>query len=155
MGFQRVVAAIDGTSQTADVLAVAARAAGWQSGQVRLVHVRPWQPVPPPSREDGSLVAADVDLFTETAAHAKALVDGAVRDIGSRGARADAIVVEAQQPTVGFAVVNAAEAWGADLIVVGRRQRRLLGSLLRRGVSDQVLQQARCPVLLVPVTSAR
>lgn len=151
MGFLRVVAAIDGTRHAADVLAVAARAAGGQSGQVRLVHVRPWQPVPPSTREECSLITAGVGLFTETTEQAATLVDGAVRDIGSRGASADAVVVEAQQAAMGAAIVSAAEAWGADLIVVGRRPRGLLGSVLRRGVSDQVLQQARCPVLLVPL----
>jgi nucleotide-binding universal stress UspA family protein len=150
MGFQRVVAAIDATNHAADVLAVAARAAGWQSGQVRLVHVRPWQPVPPPAREDGGLIAADLDLFTETTEQAATLTDEAVRDIGRRGASADAIVVEAHHAAMGAAVVSAAEDWGADLIVVGRRPRGLLGSILRRGVSDQILQQAKCAVLLVP-----
>lgn len=151
----RVVAAIDGTGQAADVLAVAARAAGRQFGHVRLVHVRPWQPVPPPSREEGSLITPDIDLFTETTEQAAALVDEALRGVSSHGASADAVVVEAQQAEMASAVVSAAEAWDADLIVVGRRRRGLLGSVLRRGVSDQVLQQAKCPVLLVPTTSAR
>lgn len=49
----------------------------------------------------------------------------------------------------GAAVVREAERWGADLIVVGRHDRRGLERVLLGSVADAVVRAAQVPVLLV------
>jgi len=49
----------------------------------------------------------------------------------------------------GEAIVNAAEAEEADLIVVGSHGRGPVGRFLVGSVSDYVVRNARCPVLVV------
>ena len=56
----------------------------------------------------------------------------------------------------GESIVSAAEAEGADLIVVGTRGRGTIGRLLLGSVSDHVVRNAPCPVLVArPDTAAR
>jgi nucleotide-binding universal stress UspA family protein len=52
----------------------------------------------------------------------------------------------------GESIVEAAEAEGADLIVVGTHERGAVGRLFLGSVSDHVVRHARCPVLVVRPT---
>jgi nucleotide-binding universal stress UspA family protein len=52
----------------------------------------------------------------------------------------------------GESIVEAAEAEGADLIVVGTHERGAVGRLFLGSVSDYVVRHARCPVLVVRPT---
>ena len=49
----------------------------------------------------------------------------------------------------GESIVSAAEAEGADLVVVGTHGRGTIGRLLLGSVSDHVVRNAPCPVLVV------
>ncbi len=154
-GFQRVAVAIaDYTARASEALAMAALAVDPAAGRIRLIHIRPWQLPPPPSREDGSLVPAGIQLFTETAERAATLIDEAIHDIQNRRITVDAIVVEAQQAALGTTLVHVADAWNAELLIIGRRPRRPFSAMLRRRISDQVLREATHPVLIVPSASA-
>ena len=48
------------------------------------------------------------------------------------------------------ALIDAAESWGADLIVVGRRDVSRLHELVLGSVSDVVVRHSKRPVLVVP-----
>ena len=48
------------------------------------------------------------------------------------------------------ALIDAAESWGADLIVVGRRDVSRLHELVLGSVSDVVVRRSKRPVLVVP-----
>ena len=66
--------------------------------------------------------------------------------------RAEGIEVEVQRevvPDVAEAVVVAAEAAGADLVVVGVRHRSPVGKALMGSVAQRVILDAHCPVLSV------
>jgi nucleotide-binding universal stress UspA family protein len=52
---------------------------------------------------------------------------------------------------VADALIDAADAWGADLIVVGRRDVSRLHELVLGSVSDLVVRHSERPVLVVPV----
>jgi nucleotide-binding universal stress UspA family protein len=55
----------------------------------------------------------------------------------------------------GESIVSAAEAEGADLVVVGTHGRGTIGRLLLGSVSDYVVRRAPCPVLVVRPSSGR
>jgi nucleotide-binding universal stress UspA family protein len=149
MALHRIVVPVDTARRSDDALAAALRVADPRAGRLRLVHVRTWQPSPPPSREDPFFPTDGGELFTETPEQAADLIDDALRYVRDRGVVADGIVVEAPRPMVAPAIVGAAAVWGADAIVVCRRPRRTLGVLLRGRVCEQVLRDASCPVLVV------
>jgi len=149
MALHRIVVPVDAVGRSNDALAAALRATDPLEGRLRLVHVRTWQPPPPPSREDGFVPTTNEELFTETPEQATRVIDTALGAIRPAGVVADGIVVEAPGSMVAWAIVGAAAVWGADAIVVCRRPRRTLGVLLRGSVCEQVLRDASCPVLVV------
>jgi nucleotide-binding universal stress UspA family protein len=69
-----------------------------------------------------------------------------VRDARSSGVTAEFLV---WQGDPGGSIAAAAEAEGADLVVVGTRGRSAAGRWLLGSVSDHVVRHAGCPVLVV------
>lgn len=69
-----------------------------------------------------------------------------VSEVRAAGARANYLVWEGD---AGDAIVSAAEAEGANLIVVGTHGRSTVGRFLLGSVSDHVVHHAGCPVLVV------
>jgi nucleotide-binding universal stress UspA family protein len=73
-------------------------------------------------------------------------VQGVVGEARAAGAHASYLVWEGD---AGDAITAAAEAEGADLIVVGTHGRSTVGRFLLGSVSDHVVHHATCPVLVV------
>lgn len=78
--------------------------------------------------------------------HCKAWLEQLCRQAGERGLKAKP-VIEIGDP--GRQIIQIAEHWGADLIVLGRTQRGSLADCLFGTVSDYVIHHARCSLLLV------
>jgi len=74
------------------------------------------------------------------------LLMGIVRDARAAGVTAEFLVWEGDP---GGSIAAAAEAEGADLVVVGTRGRSGAGRMLLGSVSDHVVRHAACPVLVV------
>lgn len=68
------------------------------------------------------------------------------------GIRVDFLIWEGEP---GESIVAAAEAEGADLIIVGSHGRGAVGRFLIGSVSDHVVRNAPCPVLVVRSTIGR
>ena len=102
-----------------------------------------------------SLTAA---VFSESASRrdvesdveARALVDRAVRRMRRSGISASGQVVGGGWQTAAALLLDAASAFGSDLIVVTPRGRTGLGALIEGSVSHQLLQRAACPILCLP-----
>ncbi len=73
-------------------------------------------------------------------------VQAVVVEARAAGANASYLVWEGE---AGDAITVAAEAEGADLIVVGSHGRSTVGRFLLGSVSDHVVHHAGCPVLVV------
>jgi len=52
-----------------------------------------------------------------------------------------------------FSETSEHATWGAELVVIGRNPRRRFGSPFWRRISDQVMQEAPCPVVIARSTS--
>jgi nucleotide-binding universal stress UspA family protein len=83
---------------------------------------------------------------------AQALVAKTVELLRSKGLRATAIV-ELGHPT--SRIVDAAEEWHADLIVVGSHGRRGLERFLLGSVSEVVARHAHCSVEIIRIPTTR
>lgn len=69
------------------------------------------------------------------------------KDVAAKCAKATSDVVLGPNP--GEAIVEAAEAWGADLVVVGTHGRTGVRRLVLGSVAEYVVRHAKCPVLNV------
>lgn len=137
---RRILVPVDPFGQAARAVGVAAQfATAVSGGQLRVVHVRTWEPS---GRGPGR-------FFFESSAEATAVVDRALTGAWASGATASGVVVEAQRSRMTAAIAAQAASWQADLIVVVRRPRRPLGILLLGSPPDQLMRAVRCPVLVV------
>jgi len=80
-------------------------------------------------------------------AEAQLEVDRVSAAVTDEGIEVQSIILEAAEP--GLAIVDYARQQGADLIVMGSHGRTGIGRLLLGSVAEQVIGQARCPVLVV------
>ncbi|WP_241249835.1 universal stress protein [Rhodococcus sp. X156] len=138
-GSGTIVVGVDGSAGSAHALRWAVRHAGLTGAQVRAVAAweHPaaygWAPVYPPNDPVPALTAAMLD-----------------RTVRATLGEHDAARVQ-QTATEGHAaqvLVDAAD--GAELLVVGTRGHRGLAAALLGSVSQQCVQHAPCPVVVVP-----
>jgi nucleotide-binding universal stress UspA family protein len=96
-----------------------------------------------PGRGDGVGSGRRIDQLR---AELESGVQAVVEEARANGANATFLVWEGDP---GEAIVSAAEAEGADLIVVGSHGRGPVGRFLVGSVSDFIVRHASCPVLVV------
>lgn len=137
--FRRILVEADSFGLSAPALAAAARLSDAVSGQVRVVHVRTWDPGPKGAGR----------FFFESSSAATTVLDQAVTSVWQAGTRASGVVIEARRTRMTAVIAAQAAWWRADLVVVARRPRRPLGVLLLGSRPDQLMRAVRCPVLVV------
>jgi nucleotide-binding universal stress UspA family protein len=133
--FQRILVPVDSFGWSNAALEAAIRVGDKVNGQLRVVHVRTWDP---PGR-----------FFFETFAEATSVVDSALAGAWARGAQASGVVIDAPRTQTAGMIAREAGEWGAEVIVLTRRPRTALGILLCGSVSEQVMRKAAGPVLVV------
>jgi nucleotide-binding universal stress UspA family protein len=136
---KRILVPVDESGPSDRALALAARFAAQVGGQLRVVHVRTWDP---PAR--GGLGR----FFWETSEQATALLDQALTSVWACGVPASGVVVDAKRSRVADAVAAEARSWRAEVMVVARRPRTAIGVLLTGSLSNQIMRAAGCPVLV-------
>jgi nucleotide-binding universal stress UspA family protein len=81
---------------------------------------------------------------------ANELIDGALAALKAKGAKASGVVRDAPSGRVASEIVDEADAFGADLIVVGTRGLTDLAGIVIGSTSHKVLHLAKMNVLVVP-----
>ena len=142
--YKKILVAVDLTGDTSPIVERAKALAKIHGAELSLLHVI--EPVPLVTPFDVPDVMAPTVLQTqdELAAGARKRLDKLAADLGVPG-RAEVIVGNTQAE-----IVRAARDGGADLIVLGGRERHGL-SLLVDFTEDAVLHKAACDVLVIRV----
>jgi nucleotide-binding universal stress UspA family protein len=137
--FKRILLATDGSPVVERQILYAEHLARVEPAEIVVLHA---YPLP----EQYLNYAGYDQLLEQYHAVAQAVVDEAVNELHDDGvaARGEVRVGAATE-----AILNAAADYDIDLIVLGRHGGGNLRELLG-GVSEQVLRQARCPVLQIP-----
>ena len=136
---ERIVVGVDGSDAAQAALAFAIAEGRIRGASVEAVISWQEAPVPPAM----ATVAADPTIYQEAA---QATLDRAVEAVAdSEGVPLDRRVLRGNPAGV---LIEAAE--GAAMLVVGTRGRGGFTGLLLGSVSQQVVQHATCPVVVVP-----
>ncbi len=142
--YQHILVPVDGSATSDRALQEAIRLARQQSAQLELVHVV----------EDIRLLDSDSYInYTEmqetlrnsgkkTLAHAQMVVQLA-------GMGAEINLLEAHGKRIASIIVEEAERWPADLIVIGTHGRSGFSRVLFGSVAEGVVRTAHIPVLLI------
>ena len=141
--FKRILLATDSSEEVELATRVAVELANSSGSELHLVYVKPL-PVTPPYPE----VLDWREDLERAEREARRLLDEQVTKVEEAGGAVDGIHLREERPPA-EEIVALAEELGADLIVVGRRDRGQIRRALAGSVSDSVVRHARCPVLVV------
>jgi len=137
-----IVIGVDGSDVAKEALQYGLYEASIRGTRVRVVHAwMPSQAMP----ATGPGMVAPIDVAPYRQAHEELLQTTLEAVAGEAADRIDRVVVESP---AGPAIIE--NARDAELIVVGRRGRGTVKSLVLGSVSSYVVQHATCPVLVVP-----
>jgi nucleotide-binding universal stress UspA family protein len=146
--YKRILVPVDGSETSTKALVAALQMARESGGRVRLVHTLD---------ELAYLSGFEVsgDLIRLAREYAGKVLQDALEVARSAGVPADSKLVEAAGARLGEVVAAEANAWEADLVVVGTHGRRGVGRVLLGSGAEQVLRLAPVPVLAVRSTQMR
>jgi nucleotide-binding universal stress UspA family protein len=126
-------------SSTAGLASAVAMATATKS-ELRLVHIRLWDP---PVRGYGR-------FYLESSEQATAVLEAALADLWACRLKASGVVVDAPRGSMALSIASEASDWGADMIVMASRPRGTLSLMLGGGsLAHQVMRETTCPVLVV------
>ena len=136
--FAKIFVAVADIRESKAVLDLAKSAAAERTAQVHVVHFQ--------LRE----LSGYSWYARESRKEAAFQADAAVFELRMAGLAAGAEVRVAIVDRVGEAIVREARLFGADLIVLGPPRRRELAARLFGSVTQRVIQQSGCPVIVAP-----
>jgi nucleotide-binding universal stress UspA family protein len=146
--YKRILVPVDGSETSNKALVAALQMAREGGGRVRLVHTLD---------ELAYLTGFEVsgDLIRLAREYAGKVLQDALEVAKSAGVPADSKLVGGTGARLGEVVAAEAQAWEADLVVVGTHGRRGVSRVLLGSGAEQVLRLAPVPVLAVRSTQMR
>ncbi|MFC5848440.1 universal stress protein [Deinococcus petrolearius] len=143
-GFRKIVVALDFSPASERALALARTR--FPGAQLRLVHVTDARVTTTPDLMGGVTPVGDPALLQT------------LGDVDTRRLERSLHAGEETEQLVGdpvTGIVEAAERWGADLIVMGTHHQGALEHFFMGSTAEKVLARSAVPVLAVPVTGGR
>ena len=146
--YQRLLVPIDGSDASARGLTEATKLAKDQKARIRLIHVvNEWMVIP--AYENAAATTYSGDLMLALRESGQELLDKAKAQLAAAGIPVEATLLEADGGQAGHVIVKDAEEWHADIIVLGTHGRRGLSRAVMGSDAEQVVREARVPLLLV------
>ena len=144
--YQRILVPIDGSSTANRGVDEAIRLAKLAGAQVRLLHVLD-ELIFVTGFETGATYIND--LLPKLKEGGEAILEDARRRVEAAGVPVETHLMECLGSRTSDIVVEQANAWKADLIVLGTHGRRGIGRWMLGSDAEQILRSAKVPVLLV------
>lgn len=140
--FKRILVPVDGSATAAKALGAALQLARESGGRVRLLHLLDQLACRPE-------YAHDPDLQHLARDHSERLLHDAMDVARSSGIPSEACLLEWHAGGLGDLVADEAEAWEADLVVVGAHGAQGVHRAAPGSRAEQVVRAAAVPVLCV------
>ena len=135
--FSRILLALDGTESSEVAVSLATALARRSDSCVRVVHVN-------------ELLVGGRGYASETERESMAIVDEAVGYLRREGVVADGVHHLANCFRTADRIAEAAQDWGADVIVFGSKRRRWFSRFGGSGLRERVTAITGLPVLVAP-----
>lgn len=144
--YERILVPIDGSPTSELGLKEAMRLAMLTHGRLRLIHVIDELSFALAADSYGNYAGELLDLLQKNGADLLAKAQTAAR---AQGLQTDTVLYENLAKTVAQRVVDEADSWQADLIVVGTHGRRGVRRMVLGSSAEGILRTSPVPVLLV------
>jgi len=144
--YQRILVPVDGSDTSRRGLDEAIKLARLSGARLRLLHV-----VDEVSAAMGmaDMGAVSADVFRLLKEGGEQLLAQAKAVVVAQRLEVDTVLVEGFAGRLCDQVLEQAQAWGADLIVLGSHGRRGVGRLVLGSDAEQIIRTAQVPVLVV------
>jgi len=144
--YQRILVPVDGSDTSRRGLDEAIKLAMLSGARLRLLHV-----VDEVSAAMGmaDMGAVSADVFRLLKEGGEQLLAQAKAVVVAQRLEVDTVLVEGFAGRLCDQVLEQAQAWGADLIVLGSHGRRGVGRLVLGSDAEQIIRTAQVPVLVV------
>jgi len=144
--YQRILVPIDGSPTADRGLDEAIRLAALSGASIRLLHVLDAFSF---ATGLGFGVTYTPDLLSVLRKGGEAILAGGTGRVAAAGVCVDSVLLEGLALRTADIVVGQCDAWKADLIVIGTHGRRGVRRLLLGSDAEQIVRNAKVPVLLV------
>lgn len=144
--YQRILVPVDGSPTSNAGLAEAIKLAKLTGARVRVLHVV--DELPFLMSADG-FAGMPGDVFTLLKEAGQAVLEEARLTVHAAGIPVEATLFDSLDGRLCERVAEQAQAWGADVIVLGTHGRRGVGRMLLGSDAEQIVRTATVPVLLV------
>lgn len=146
--YQRILVAVDGSDTGQRALEQAIQLARTHRAQLRIAHV-----VNEVTLDWNYSDFTDIDAVQEQFRKAgRRILDEAMKAASAAGVAADVklLEIETRGHHIAELIASEADAWPADVIVVGTHGRRGVRRLLLGSVAERIARVASKPVVLIP-----
>jgi nucleotide-binding universal stress UspA family protein len=140
--YKRILVPVDGSEPSSKALVAALQLARDVGGRVRVIHVFDALAYLTGYEYSG-------EILEQARAHAGRTLDDALAMAKASGVPADAKLLDQPGRRLGELVADEAQAFEADLVVVGTHGRNGVGRVLLGSGAEQVIRLAPVPVLAV------
>ena len=142
--FERILLAVDASDESREAVRTAVGLAGASHAEVLVVHVH--------ALDTAFRLKNDI----ETRVEAEKLLEETCDIVRKAGVPVEGDLREARSDHVAKEILDAAEGFGADSIVVGSRGSGPFTEMLVGSVANQIVHLAHCPVVVtrLPVAAA-
>ena len=146
--YRKILVPVDGSAASNRGLIEAIGLAGNQGATLRLVHVLD-ELILGPGAETVVYLGNTVDLLREAGQQVVAKAEAAVQ---ASGVESESVILEITGGRAADSIVAEANAWGADLIVLGTHGRRGAKRMVMGSDAEEIVRTTPVPVLLVRMT---
>jgi nucleotide-binding universal stress UspA family protein len=146
--YRKILVPVDGSTASNRGLIEAIGLAGNQGATLRLVHVLD-ELILGPGAETVVYLGNTVDLLREAGQQVVAKAEAAVQ---ASGVESESVILEITGGRAADSIVAEANAWGADLIVLGTHGRRGAKRMVMGSDAEEIVRTTPVPVLLVRMT---
>jgi len=144
MNFKKILIAVDNSSCSEKAAKSGYDIASKFNAEVALVHII--EPAPATVNPDFTLAPVLLETFDNEEENSHALLKEIAQKFGKDVPTTKMSLID----TATHGIVQQAEEWGADLIVIGTHGRKGLYHFLMGSVAEHVARKSACPVMIIP-----
>ncbi|HEY0176292.1 MAG TPA: universal stress protein [Pedobacter sp.] len=144
MNFRKILIAVDNSTCSEKAAKSGYDLAKTFGAEVALVNII--EPVPATVNQDLTLAPVFLETYDNSEEHSHLLL----QEIENRYGNGIKTTYLSVLDTAAHGIINQAEEWGSDLIVIGTYGRTGIYHFLMGSVAEHVARKSACPVLIIP-----